>query len=288
MRFLIIYNPNAGQRRQKLFESVLSVLDARMIDYTLIKTEYAGHGTEIAKAFSNKDEFDVITAAGGDGTINEVLNGIYGTDKPLGIIPMGTANVLAKELGIKINVHSIVSSLTNGNTASIYPAKINDQYFTLMASVGYDALAVKNVNLSLKKKIGEVAYFIAFLKEIFFGDKRQYYCEIDGILHPCASAIVTNGKFYAGKYVCAPNASLHDQMLHAILFKNKGAWAAIKYFIAIMTSRLAGRDDIDIIDVKSVKLKSDVVAPVQIDGDHYGELPVSVSIADNPITLMVP
>lgn len=287
-RILIIFNPNAGQRRKKLYNSVMSELDQHGISYDIFSTKHAGHGTELATDNLNNENYDIIAAAGGDGTINEVLNGLYGSDKTMGIIPLGTANVLARELGIKVNAKSIVKALISNNHTNIFPASINGQYFTLMASVGYDALSVKNVNLGLKKKIGEIAYFIAFLKEIFFGKPIKYNIEINGDRHYCSAAIITNAKYYAGNYICAPEASLEEQKLHAILFKKSGAWAAICYLFALITSNIKGRKDVEYIDTKCVTITADVDAPAQIDGDYFGELPVIVKSAEKPVRISSP
>ncbi|MDG1996239.1 MAG: diacylglycerol kinase family protein, partial [Emcibacteraceae bacterium] len=147
----IIYNPNAGKKSKEMLFNVLTELEVHKVRYDLEATQYAGHGIKIAKRLSKDDNVNLIIAAGGDGTINEVLNGIIGSSKKLGIIPLGTANVLAKEIGLKIHPKHIADTLIKQKSVKIFPAMINKKYFSLMASIGYDAHAVQNVNLKLKK-----------------------------------------------------------------------------------------------------------------------------------------
>lgn len=287
-KHLIIYNPNAGRRRKKTLDAVLMALRENDVAYELYPTERAGHATDIARLYADSPDVISIIAAGGDGTINEVINGMGKSVKPLGIIPLGTANVLAKEIGLKITVNEISATLMNFKTAKIYLAQINGQYFSLMASVGFDALAVKNVNLAFKKKFGEVAYFFAFLKEVFFSENIEYFLTENDRNHSAYGVIITNGKYYGGKYICAPNASIYDDTLYAILFKRAGALNVIKYFMALIMGRIERVTDVEIIPLSVASLSSNVTAPVQIDGDHFGNLQVSISISKRPINIIVP
>lgn len=285
---LIIYNANAGQRRKDMFFEILHELDNKLVKYDVIKTEFAGHGEVIARDMSQINEVKTIVAAGGDGTINEVLNGMRASAKPLGIIPLGTANVLAKELGIKINAMDIAEVLMRAHISSLYVATINDQIFSLMASVGYDAGAVKNVNIKLKKKVGEAAYVFSFIRELIMAPKIAYNIEVDGNIHYAYGAIITNGKFYGGKYICAPDASIKENKLHAILFKKSGAIQAIKYFWAIVNNTLYKSAEIEVFEVDSVEISSNHEAPVQIDGDYFGELPVKIGLIERPVSIICP
>lgn len=285
---LIIHNPNAGQRRENLFDDILSGLDKCGVIYKVIETEYAGHGEKIAREMTARDDFQAIIAAGGDGTINEVLNGTREYAKPIGIIPLGTANVFAKELGMEINVKSIVQILAGGYCTDVYVASINDQIFSLMASVGYDAFSVKNVNVNLKKKIGGVAYVISFIRALLVTPSIEYKIEINGHMHDAYGAIITNGKYYGGKYICAPDASVKENTLYAILFKNSGAFQGIKYFWSIMTNKISKTSGVKFFPVTKVKISSNHDAPIQIDGDYFGELPVTIKMIDKPVSIICP
>jgi len=104
----IIYNPNAGQHRKKFLERAIKILESNAKKVTLYATEYPGHAIEIAANLKNNINYTILIAAGGDGTINEVINGIYGSDKKLGIIPLGTVSVLAREMGLKLTLRMLL------------------------------------------------------------------------------------------------------------------------------------------------------------------------------------
>ncbi len=287
-RILIIHNPYAGGRDREKFMAIFDGLRNNQISIELIMTEYAGHGTELAKQYCTKKDIDMIVAAGGDGTINEVINGLYGSDMPLGIIPTGTVNVLAKEIGLKNTSTHIIDTIVRGNCQKIYIAKINERYFALMASVGLDALSVKNVNLTLKKYLGEFAYFISFVKQLIISKNTEYKVTIDGNDHICFGAIVSNGKYYAGKYICAPGSDIKDDKLYVVLMKNKGRFNLLRYFVSIITNRVATLDDIELYPAKSISISCAEAAPIQVDGDDFGDLPVQISISTKTISLVSP
>jgi diacylglycerol kinase (ATP) len=283
----IIYNPNAGQNSKSILDKTIFQLEYHHAKYVLIPTEHAGHGEDIARNVSLDDDVEIIVAAGGDGTINEIMNGMAHSNKLFGIIPLGTANVLAKEIGLQISPKHIAEVLISDKSALLYPSIINGKYFSLMASIGYDALSVNNVSLNFKKKWGEVAY-LSSIKQLIVSEPIEYFVEINTKKYRCYGAIITNGKYYAGKYVCAPDASVFDNKLKAILFMKKGPWAALKYFLAIVFNRLDHCKDVQYIDVQHVKISSEIQAPIQIDGDHYGDLPVLIKTSNKPIQLLVP
>jgi len=287
-RIIIIHNPNAGKLNRKKFKAVLDGLKNNHISSELIMTEYAGHGTELAKQHCSRNDIDMIVAAGGDGTINEVINGLYGSNMPLGIIPMGTVNVLAKEIGLKNTKAHIVDTIVRGHSQKIYIAKINERYFALMASVGLDAKSVQKVNLKLKKYLGEFAYFISFVKQLIISNATEYQVTIDDKNHQCFGAIISNGKYYAGKYICAPGSDLKDDKLYVVLMKNKGRLNLLRYYAAIITNRVGALDDMELYPAKSISVSCAVAAPIQVDGDNFGNLPVKISISDKPILLVSP
>ena len=268
--------------------AVLDGLKNNHISFELVMTEYAGHGTELAKHYCLSDDIDMIVVAGGDGTINEVINGLYGSNMPLGIIPMGTVNVLAKEIGLKNTIAHIVETIVRGDCQKIYIAKINESYFSLMASVGLDALSVQNVNLKLKKYLGGFAYFASFMKQLIISNDTEYQITIDGKDHFCFGAIISNGKFYAGKYVCAPGSDVKDGKLYGVLMKNKGRLNILRYFIAIITNRVGRLHDMELYPAKSILISCAVAAPIQVDGDYFGDLPVQISISRKTIFLVSP
>lgn len=283
---LIIYNPNAGRGQHELLLAVLNELEKKDAQYTVLVTEYAGHAMTIAK--ENHNSYDVIVAAGGDGTINEVINGLRGSNATLAIIPVGTSNVVAKEILLPHDPEIIADVITEGKIKKYYLPKINGRYFSLMASVGYDSTAVKCVNRKLKKKIAEGAYFFSFMKALFATDNIKYELSVDENKHHAYGAIISNGKYYGGNFISAPDASIFDPGLYVVMLKKKGRIAAMKYFLSIIFKRINKNKDVGIIEATNINIKATGQANIQIDGDHFGYLPAQISIGKENIKIKTP
>ena len=162
-KICIIFNPKAGSSKLAKLNKIIAELNKNNI-VTLFETTAAGDATNIARTESAR--FDIVVAAGGDGTINEVVNGIDpGT--PLAIIPMGTANIVAIEAGISNNSKAICAAINQGKTKKAYVSTINNKKFILMAGIGYDAKVVNNINPKLKKIFGKLIFAIEGLKQFF-------------------------------------------------------------------------------------------------------------------------
>lgn len=284
----IIYNPKAGQNRKKFFNHVLNLLKIKKIKVTLFATEYSGHATKLAATLKLDMNYNVIIAAGGDGTINEVINGLHGSDKVMGIIPLGTVSVLAKEISLKISPDAVVAAILQKRLKRIYPAKINGRCFALMASIGLDASSVKNVNLKLKRKVSKLAYVISFIREILKSDFLSHKIKINEHEYKSYCTIIAKGKLYAGEYICAPDATIYDQYLHVVMLKRKGLVDLIKFFWAISQNNIEKMHNVEIVKTKNLSIFSMHNEDVQVDGDYFGTLPIAINSAEKPINLIVP
>ena len=297
---LVIRNPNAGQRHDRKFNSVLEILTESHSDFDVLNTQFVGHGKIFTLEQLNEKQskkYNFIVAAGGDGTINEVISGLCESSATnqitLGIIPLGTANVLAKEIGIGECPHDIVHCILSGKVKKCYVAKISGsdnshKYFLLMASVGIDAFVVKNVKLTFKKIIGGLAYLIGFLWEIINFKNVIFDVEINGIKYITSGVIISNGRYYGGKSICAPDANIEDKKLFVVMNKGSGRGGAFRFFSNLIRDNLQNIETVEIIPATKVKLSSNVPAPLQMDGEYYGSLPVTITIMDQPISIMAP
>ena len=284
----IIYNPNAGQHRKKFLERAIKILESNAKKVTLYATEYPGHAIEIAANLKNNINYTILIAAGGDGTINEVINGIYGSDKKLGIIPLGTVSVLAREMGLKLTPEDVARTLMQEKTKYIYPALINGKCFSLMASIGIDASSVKNVNLKLKRKISKLAYVISFIIELFKSSFQSHNVTINADEYKSFCTIIAKGKLYAGEYICASEATIYDQYLHIVMLKKKGLVGLIKFFWAISRNNIKNLSYLEIVKTKTLSISSNHSEDVQIDGDYFRPLPITIKSSEKPISLIVP
>ncbi len=286
-RLLIIRNPAAGQRRSGDYGRALRVFEEAGCETTVAETTARGDAVRLA-ADADPQAFDVVVAAGGDGTINEVVNGLVGRPLPLGLIPLGTANVLAHEVGIGPDTARAAEVILTGRRQPIALARANAHYCCLMASAGYDARAITRVRPALKRLSGEGAYYVAGVEEMLAGTKRLLTVEVDGQSYETASVVVANGRLYGGRYLIAPEADIREAVLHTILLERPGRWNITRYGIAVMRERLHLLPDVQIVKGTRVRLAAPAGEPWQSDGDLIGEFPVDITVEANAIELIVP
>ncbi len=286
-RLLIIHNPAAGQRREGAFARALDLIREAGCECTIAETGARGDATRIARA-ADASAFDAVVAAGGDGTIAEAVNGLVGRGLPLALIPLGTSNVLAHEIGIGDSMERAAQAAIGGRRRAIALARADGLYCCLMVSAGFDSRAMCRVRPALKRLLGEWAYHIAGLEEVLLGSRVMLEIEIDGARHRAASVIVANGRLYGGKYACAPDADLTQPVLQTVLMRRAGRWNMIRYGLALMMGRLPRLADVDTIPGNTIRLLAPAGQPVQSDGDPIGELPVTVSVEADAIELLVP
>lgn len=286
-RILVIHNPAAGRRRPGFLEAVLARLRAGGCSVTLRATARAGDGERLARAAA-AESFDVVVAAGGDGTINEVLNGLAGQRTPLGLIPVGTANVLAAELGFPDTAEGLAEMLRRGRTRRIYPGVVAGRRFATVAGIGFDARIVANVPLGLKRWIGKGAYVWQYIAELIRYRPHIYRLEIDGGVYRAAGAIISNARFYAGRFVCTPDARLTDPCFHVCMFGTASRAAVLRYGLALLAGRIPGLRDVRIVPGTCLRVADETGAPVQADGDIVARLPVEIATVTEGIEVVAP
>jgi YegS/Rv2252/BmrU family lipid kinase len=289
-RVLVIYNPAAGQWRKRKLRTTLAALKGLGCAITLFATQKSGDAQERAQTLTTS-EFDVVVAAGGDGTINEVANGLanaLGPVPPLAIIPLGTANVLAQEIGLRGNPRSVARAIAGGARMTVHLGEANGRYFLMMAGVGFDAHVVANVDLTLKRRTGKIAYVIeTLIQGLRYGFPRCRVT-IDGKTHDACSVVVCNGRHYGGPFVAAPKASLADPAFEVCLLEKGGYRHVLRYAAALVMGRLSALPDVQILTGKTLHIDGQAGLPVQGDGDIIATLPVEIGVAERTLELIIP
>ena len=290
-RILAIYNPTAGRRARRTFERFRAALARLGAAVTVAETNAPLHAKSLAES-ADPSRFDAIAVAGGDGTINEAVNGIVQSGLPLAILPLGTANVLAHELGLPRAPEALAEIAALSPARPVVPAEIvtaerNEPWrFLLMAGIGFDAEVVAHLNFKLKRKIGKTAYALGSLQQLGRQERRLFDARIDGRLEHPASLVVARAHFYGGRFVLAPEARLEQPALHAVLFPGASRLATLRYMAAVVTGRLQRQCDVEVRQAREIELASPEGAPVQIDGDVRAHLPASIRLAAAPIALI--
>lgn len=285
----VIYNPVAGFLQRRRLNRFLKLLRERGHDIVLRKTGNPGDATRLARelAADRESPIDVIVAAGGDGTINEVANGLIGALVPMAIVPLGTANVLAWELGHGLSISGAARLVEDGTAVSIRPAIANGRSFMLMASAGLDARTVAGVDKRLKRLVGKTAYGIAALRQIAAPPGPPCRLTVDGRREEAALVVVTKASHYAGPFIIAPGTKLSDINLTVILVRDGSRWAAFRAGCALLFGRVADLPYVDCLRARSVILEGPNGEPVQSDGDIIGTVPLEIHVGERDVRLIV-
>lgn len=286
-RLLVIYNPTAGRRKRHRLEAYLDLLEEAGCAVEFRPTTKRGDAEAFA-ADGHAERYDAVVAAGGDGTIGEVANGLPDTSAPLGIFPLGTANVLAMEIGLPLDPPSVMQAVLHGPQMLAWPGFVNDRLFTIMAGVGFDAHVVAKLPPKLKRWLGKGAYVLESLRQLVQYEVPGYRLQIDGKDYDCASAVIAKGHYYGGKFICAPHARLYDPDFEICLFRMGGRIGALRATVALTLGLLPYLPEITLVRGREIVIKGPEGEPVQADGDIAARLPAVTRIGARAIPLIVP
>jgi diacylglycerol kinase (ATP) len=296
-KFLVIYNPAAGRRsRGKLAALTERLQHDHGAWVTIRATEKRGDAERFARE-ATPDQGDALIVAGGDGAVGEAINGLMTADgapgpwvaagRPFGVAPMGTANVLAAELGLPNRPAALAATLTGAPVRLMHVGLAGGRAFSMMVGVGLDAHVVEKVDRNLKRWTGKGAYVVETLAQLLAYRGGAYTLEIDGVRHTAAAAVVANGHYYGGRFVCAPKADLFDPALHVCLFPQTGRLHALRYLWGMVSGRLAHFHDFKVIPAACVRIEGRDGEAAQGDGDLIGALPLEVRAASFKLPVIV-
>ncbi|MBI1779320.1 MAG: YegS/Rv2252/BmrU family lipid kinase [Proteobacteria bacterium] len=283
-RLLMIHNPTAGRRRRRYLAAVLDALACEGCTTTVMATERRGDAERMAR---EAERVDAVVVAGGDGTVAEAANGLVGSAVPLAVVPLGTANVLAHEIGLPMAPASLARAIARGPCRSVHAGEANGRRFMMMAGAGFDAGVVEQVKPGVKRWLGKGAYVLASVTRVLAYREERFRLDLDGSEHEAASVIVAKGHFYAGRFVVAPMASLDEPIFQVALFEHPGRLPAMAAMAAMAAGRLDCLPGFRILAARSVMIEGDAGAPIQADGDIVARVPARLAIAREPVRLVV-
>jgi diacylglycerol kinase (ATP) len=286
---VIVFNPVAGRRRAYLLWRVLDVLVANGVRLDLVETHCAGHAEALAREAVRRGE-EMVVAAGGDGTIAEVANGLMGSTSRLGIIPLGTANVLAHELGLPFAPKSVAAALAFRRTTTLWPGQANGpdgaRLFVQMLGVGFDAHVVHNMPFVLKRLFGKGAYVMQSIRELARYKFPVIRMRIDDLETEAASVIISKGRLYGGSFRLAADAVPSDPGFSVVLFDRTGLCATMMYGAALPLNLLGHAPGVRHIRARRIDFLQNEAVPAQTDGDSAGWAPLWVGDAPGPIQIV--
>ena len=271
---------NSRTRRNKT--TIKRKLKKAFSDIEILETTCAEDATKFAK----KCKSDIVIAIGGDGTVNEVINGIIGKKVSLGIIPAGTSNILARAYDIPKDVDKAIKLIEFMRKKRIDVGKINERHFVIAAGIGIDAETYKNVEPDIKKIFGEVAYPISLLKTIFKYNPKKLTIEVNGKKKIGYYALFCNVGKINKVFKILPEAKEDDGFLDVLVFTKKDIVAQFRYIYSIVAQQRKQFKDIIYFRAKKIKVKSEEPVLIHADAELVGKTPVTVEIKEGALELI--
>ena len=287
MRVVLIYNPAAGRRKQKrLLPRLIETLEASGFEIEAVGTAGPDDATRIAREAVGGGDRDAVLVLGGDGTVREAAVGLLDTEVPLGILPAGTANVLAQALGFPTEPLQVASLLGESSIRSFDVGLCGDTPFLMMASSGLDAVVMGEVDPGLKATFGPAGVFLSGLKSWWTYDYPELTLEVDGEIVHATLAAACNIPLYGGPFRLAPDARFDDGLLDLALFRG-GRGATVGFAVDVLRGTHLSRPDVEIRRVEEVIFRGPEAICLQIDGDACEEpLPAPVRVGDRKLRVL--
>jgi YegS/Rv2252/BmrU family lipid kinase len=228
-------------------------------------------------------------AAGGDGTINEVVNGLAGTDATLGLLPIGTMNVFANELGLPVHDLELCwNVIQSDSTRAVDLPKANQKFFVQLAGVGLDAQVVQETSAQLKRNFGPLSYLISAAQIAARQPPRLFIQSEDTLVKEGSFVLVGNGRMYGGPFPFFKHAVIDDGKLDVIVFKSLGYLEIIKYLQDVVFSSDIRVPEIEYFQTPRLRVESDQTVPVELDGELVGNCPVEFSLQERSLRVLAP
>ena len=282
--FLIIHNSQAGRQPLPLLTQVLASLKSARREVTTVNTTSRGEGMAAAAEGANSGKFEAVVAAGGDGTIHDVAEGLLGKSVPLGIVPLGTGNVYARELGISFSAERIADALTHGEARSLPVGRVNGRLFLFVVGVGFDAEAVRHFEAAAHRAWGQVGFALPVLQALASDRASPLIVTTDRSKGEAHWIIVTRAKHYAGGLKLTDEADVSLNSLWVLQLGGKGVAIRTRQLAALALGVVQFDPAVWIERAAWVRIEG-APRPVQIDGELLGALPLEIS--PNPIPLQV-
>ncbi len=293
-RAAIVFNPVARglSRHRRSLQRTIDILQGHGIDSTLVETK--GPGTA---GLQTRGEIeagcDLIIAAGGDGTINEVATGMVHTGVPLAILPGGTANVLAHEIRLSKQIERVAAQIPKLQPCRVAVGKLRmgsqQRVFLCMAGAGLDAEIVYRLNLDLKAALGKFAYYVCGFGQVL-RPLTEFEVMVDGERHQASFALISRVRNYGGDLEIARGASLLRNDFEVVLFRGTQSARYLQYLFGVAIGRTHQMKGCSVLRGRSVVCQQPASGNiyVQMDGELAGHLPSAMEILPDALTLLVP
>jgi diacylglycerol kinase (ATP) len=287
-RVLLIVNPGSrrGARRQTDAQSAFA---RRSITCDVVLTTRPGHAAEVAR--ERGGDYDAVFTLGGDGTVMEVIGALAHSAIPIGVLPGGTGNLIARVLGIPLSVGRAVDVLVDGDNAQIDLGSIDGHRFAFAAGVGIDATMVETTSPILKGRLGVLAYFWTGARAALRHERFAVTAMVDGIRHERQATMVMVANFgavFSDLITLGPGIRQDDGMLDLCVFSPSGLRDSIRVTWRLLRKDFRTDPCMLYTAGRRIRIETDPPRPVQADGDLVGKTPFDVVVEPLAVHLLVP
>jgi diacylglycerol kinase (ATP) len=282
---VVILNPAARSEKGKRWRARVESVARGCV---ICATSRAGEAEALARNAA-QEGFEKIVAAGGDGTINEVVNGLAGSNAALGLLPIGTMNVFATELGLPAHDLQLCWNIIQGeNTRLVDLPSANGKHFVQLAGVGLDAQVVQETSLTLKRNFGPLSYLISAAQIAARQPPRLFLESENSPIKEGSFVLVGNGRLYGGPFPFFKQAIIDDGLFDVIVFKQLGYLEIIKYLQDVVFSSEIRVPEIEYFQTRRLRVTSDSEVPVELDGELVGSCPVEFQVREKTLRVLTP
>ncbi|MFO7624175.1 MAG: diacylglycerol kinase family lipid kinase [Anaerolineales bacterium] len=289
-RVFVVINPAAGQD-QPILKSLNKIFQENGVDWDIAITKDRGDGRRLARNAAQSG-VDLVMVYGGDGTVMECASGLVGSQTPLAILPGGTANVMARELGLPLDLVAAATLAINPQSRirCVDMGQVGEQTFLLRAGIGFEAEMVEGADRELKDRLGVLAYGLSALQTLADPPIARYWLCLDGAEEECdgvACVVANSGNMGAADIVLSKSTDISDGLLDVFVVTK----ADLPSLVSLVASVVSGRPDPPALkqwQVREVTIESEPNQPVQLDGELIGQTPVTVKILPEAVQIIIP
>lgn len=291
-RGVLIYNPTAGQSdRRAAMSALIDRMREQGLELVNAPTSGPGDATEMARAFAARGA-EVVAVCGGDGTVSEAACGLAGSSIPIAILPGGTSNVLARELGIPLDLARASALLTTGTPRTLRLLSANGRPFLLWAGVGFDARVMRNVQPRWKRRFGRAGIFARGLAEYARYEFPRLEVLVDGVAYAATFAVVCHARRYAGEWIIAPEALVTGSSMDVMLFSGTSRWQLLGLFRHLQGGKGGHlrQAEVRIVRGLNVEISSREAYAVEahVDGDAVLDTPIRCQAMGESVSILTP
>lgn len=299
---VVIYNERAGRvgRRVRQLGEVQAILGEAGIKAELVATRGPGTATEIAREAVEAGR-GMVVACGGDGTINEVVNGMAESRVPLAVLPAGTANVLAKELGLPWDIPAAARLIPTGRMERIALGRLTwggeeedargqGRYFLSVAGAGPDGVMVHSLNEGMKARAGILAYWMEGFRQLVKYEFPRFRVRSAGREVEASLIVVGRTRNYGGPFLITTEADLFENVFEVMTCTSSSRWRYLVYLGALLTGQLRALRDVKFwkaTEASCAALNGEEIF-AQVDGEGAGRLPVEFRVVPDALTIVAP